>query len=143
MRAGDAGDGWVGAIGTSVSPTLPSPMAILRDTPIFCLFYGNGSIHSRIQTTINHPLQEFDWERGMVLVKEEEVIFSSLSSRFHNSKVATADTSPSPKLALRLRNGHTTIILSLRCCQWLTSEQLGAFIDGVGSSKGHSKHILG
>ena len=79
----------------------------------------------------------------MVLVKEGEVIFSSLSSRFHNSKVATADTSPSPKLALRLRNEHTTIILSLRCCQWLASDQLGAFIDGVGSRKGHSKHILG
>ena len=142
MRAGDAGDGWVGAIGTSVSPTLPSPMAILRDT-IFCLFYGNGSIHSRIQTTINHPLQEFDWERGMVLVKEGEVIFSSLSSRFHNSKVATADTSPSPKLALRLRNGHTTIILSLRCCQWLTSEQLGAFTARNGSIVAHHHHILG
>ena len=50
---------------------------------------------------------------------------------------------PSPKLALRLRNGYTTIILSLRSRQWLISEQLGAFIDGIGSSKGHSEHILG
>ena len=142
MQAGDVAVGLVRAIGTSVSPTLPSPTAILRDT-IFCLFYGNGSIHSRIQTTINHPLKVFDWERVMVLMKEREVIFSSLSSRFHNSKVATAHTSPSPRPAPRLRNGYTTIILSLRSCQRLINEQLGAIIDGMGSNKVQNQRILG